>query len=99
MNEVKIENCHPVPEGRFAVSGECAILRRLLLSMRVGESFDYNTNKTVYLAAKQVKIRITTRKLNSGGYRVWKLKQAPSEQPQLTVVADPRSARRAIVPS
>lgn len=73
---LKIESGVPLPTGRLATEGMLPMLRDTLHSMRLGESFVWLDPNVTYLyrAAKQSRISITTRKLDSGGVRVWRIK-------------------------
>ena len=73
---LKIETGVPVPRGRLATEGILPMLRDTLHKMQLGESFVWTMDNITYLyrAAKQSRITITTRKLDSGGVRVWRLK-------------------------
>lgn len=62
------------PPMRLAVRGQLAALRNALQSMKPGDSFMWNgKNTTAFRAAKQLDLRIGTRKVHSEGYRVWRM--------------------------
>ena len=61
----------PCPPGRQRLDGQRATLKRTLLEMATGDSFTWKDNKSLYDAAEQAGVAITTRKID-GGYRVWK---------------------------
>jgi hypothetical protein len=69
----------PVPVGRRAVEGVLPKWRDYVCALRPGVSKDINNGninaiqKLILKAAQQVAIPVTTRKLNSGGLRVWRL--------------------------
>jgi hypothetical protein len=69
--KIQIETNIPCPTGRQRLEGIRATLKRTLLEMQSGQSFTYKDNKSLYDAAKQAGVEITTRKID-GGYRVWK---------------------------
>ena len=72
--KIQIERGIEMPEGRHALDGALADLRKALLKMKPGESFKWALHyKAPYDAAKQLKIKIATRKINGEGYRVWRV--------------------------
>lgn len=72
---LKVERGPAVPKGKWIESSTLGLIRRTLCSMRKGDSFVWpNDNKLLFDAARQTKIKITTRKLNGAGYRVWRVK-------------------------
>lgn len=62
-----------MPAGRFAIDGKLAALRNALGAMKVGDSFLWESNRVLFEAAKQLNMKITTRKVNGHGYRVWRV--------------------------
>lgn len=70
---VKIESGIPVPRKQPKRSP----LDAIFAAMRPGDSFVWKNANTPLMYAKRMGIRITTRKLNGDGYRVW-LKAKPS---------------------
>ncbi len=69
-----------MPVGRRAVEGVLPKWRDYVTALRPGQSRDItggNINaiqKLILKAAQQVAIPVTTRKLNGGGLRVWRVK-------------------------
>lgn len=71
-----VEKNVPPPDGRFQANGKFAELRRTLQSMKAGDSFVCPCNKSAFRAAQQVNVKITTRKENGQGWRVWRVSPA-----------------------
>ena len=68
-----IDHHIPLPKGHAATQGRQAELRDAYSRMVPGDSFLFPHAIThAYTAAKQVGVRITTRKLEKGGFRVWR---------------------------
>lgn len=60
-----------MPPGRQALTGKNAALRAALHKLnKTGIPFEYLERWHVYQIAKEVKIKITTRKLNGSGYLI-----------------------------
>jgi len=57
----------------MAIDGKLAALRTALKAMKAGDSFVWECNKAPFDAARQLKMKITTRKVNGEGYRVWRV--------------------------
>lgn len=70
---IKIDKDHLMPVGRFREGGsEQAEMRRAFWTMDIGDSFYWPKDNThPYLAAKQVGAKITCRKQDKGGWRIW----------------------------
>ncbi len=70
----------PVPVGRRAIEGNLPKWRDMVCGLKPGgskliENGNINAiQKLILKAAQQVGIPVTTRKLDSGGLRVWRLK-------------------------
>lgn len=62
----------PMPNGRQAIQGKLWRVREILKTKKSGESFIWDEHRNPYLAAQQLGIKITTRKLDGEGYIVWK---------------------------
>ena len=69
--KIEIDKTIPCPTGRQRLDGIRFELKQALLKMNPGDSFTHPDNKSLYDAAKQAGVAITTRKID-GGYRVWK---------------------------
>lgn len=72
--KIKIEKGIDVPDCRWATEGEFFELREVLRKMKVGESFRWHNSQNVYRAARQLNVKVISRKLNGSGYRIWKVK-------------------------
>lgn len=72
--EIKITSDIPIPPGRFALDGTLHKLRTVFATMQIGDSFLWPTSKPLFDAARQTKVKITTRKINGAGIRVWRVK-------------------------
>ena len=71
LMKINIDTNIPCPAGRQRLEGIRATLKRAFIEMNPGDSFVYKDNKSLYDAAVQAGVEITTRKVD-GGYRVWK---------------------------
>jgi len=71
---IEIRQDHPMPEGNKALTGKSIELREAFSQMQVGESFDWDSRSLPYSIASQLDIKITTRDLGNGTYRVWRRK-------------------------
>ncbi len=62
------------PIGRFALKGKRAELRNILMNLKRNQYADLRdfSRSYVYGVAKQLDIRITTRKMENGTARVWR---------------------------
>ena len=69
---IKVDSGIPMPKRRFALGGNLTAVRGALEGMKVGDSFMWGSNKCAFLAAKQLGVKITTRKVDGEGYRVWR---------------------------
>ncbi len=69
-----IETNQSVPVGRYHSAEVRETLRQTLSAMQPGQSFLWPENKYVYLAARQVGVKIKTRKVDGCGYRVWRVR-------------------------
>ena len=71
---IKVESGVPMPKGKLSIEGKGCEIRNALKSMKIGDSFHHNGTdaKAIYHAALQIGVRIVTRKLTTGGYRIWK---------------------------
>ena len=69
-----IEDGIPTPVGNRHADSKLGILRSTIASMKPGQSFVYPATKSVYKAADDLNVKIRMRKLNGGGYRVWRVK-------------------------
>lgn len=68
----KIESGVALPgRGHEAVTGNLYLLRQAFLKMKTGDSFLWPNISNPYRAAKQVGCKITTRKINGEGHRIW----------------------------
>lgn len=67
---ISVETGIPMPIGR---GGKLSAIRSALQAMKPGDSFIWEDHKAPYDAAKQLNIKITTRKVNGEGYRVWRV--------------------------
>jgi len=69
-----IDHHVPLPRGHASVQGMQAELRMVYSQMSPGDSFIYEHRDIThaYTAAKSVGVKITTRKLEKGGFRVWR---------------------------
>lgn len=69
-----IDHHVPLPKGHASIEGRQAQLRATYISMVPGDSFVYTDSAIthVYTAAKSIGVKITTRKLETGGFRVWR---------------------------
>jgi hypothetical protein len=80
MSLPKVETGVPMPTGHFLQVGDLWRIRNLLEIMEpaVGKDTDQHfvwpDNGSPYKAAAQLGIEIKTRKLDGGGYRVWRVK-------------------------
>lgn len=72
--EIQITSDIPIPPGRYALDGTLAKLRAAFATMQIGDSFLWPTSKPIFDAARQAKVKITTRKINGRGIRVWRVK-------------------------
>lgn len=73
MNPIPIDHNIPVPPRSIAGSA-MSRMREALSGMKPGDSFIWTAdNKHPFKAAKQVGCRITTKKLNGNGWRVWRI--------------------------
>lgn len=72
--KIVIDKHVPLPKGHASTQGRMAQLREVYGRMAPGHSFVYDhANVThAYLAAKQLGVKITSRKLEKGGFRVWR---------------------------
>jgi hypothetical protein len=70
---IKIESGIPAPTGRKAVHGKMAMLRIAMKAMKVGDSFIWNNQQHPFEIADEMRIKITTRKISTGEYRVWRI--------------------------
>lgn len=69
---IPIESGIPIPKGYGW--GHSYRLRTVLIRMKIGDSFMWEVdNRHVYEIAKELGVRIKTRKLASGGWRVWRV--------------------------
>lgn len=71
--KIQIESGIEMPPGRMAVNGKLAALRNAMQAMKPGDSFMWECNKAPYDAARQLKLKISTRKINGEGWRVWRV--------------------------
>lgn len=72
----KIETGIPMPERR-CLDSELSEMRAALRKMKVGDSFTYSRNQSrPYEAARKVGVRISMRKINGEGWRVWLIEKA-----------------------
>jgi len=72
--KVKIEKGIKLPPGRCALEGQLYQLRSVLDSMQAGDSFLWKQpSHNAYKAANQLGIKISTRKINGSGYRIWRI--------------------------
>lgn len=71
---LQIEKGHPVPKGKQQTQGNLADMRAALSSMNIGDSFVWPDCYTPYRAAEQMGMKVTLRKLNGRGFRVWRVK-------------------------
>jgi len=71
---IEIRQDHPMPEGNRAIAGKSVELRYAISQMQVGDSFDWDSQSLPYTIAKEFDIKITTRDLGNGTYRVWRRK-------------------------
>jgi hypothetical protein len=71
---ITIEHNVPLPPVIKNHYGDLAEQRKALSAMQVGDSFFYSkkTPTHLYLAAKQVGVTIVSRKLETGGWRIWR---------------------------
>ena len=69
-----IDHHVPLPKGHTSVEGRQAELRAAYSQMVPGDSFVFQFPDIThaYTAAKSIGVRITTRKLEQGGFRVWR---------------------------
>lgn len=74
MKSITIDHHIPLPKGHRMTEGQQAQLRAAYTRMVPGDSFIFPfANLThAYTAAKSIGVRITTRKLDRGGFRVWR---------------------------
>lgn len=71
---IQITTGIPVPPGRSRNHCGMGRMRTALSTMQVGDSFLWESdNRHPYGAAKSVGVKITTRKENGGGWRVWRI--------------------------
>jgi len=75
QHRIVIETGIEMPTGRLRDGyGDLGIMRQALLQMQPGDSFVWTkNNKHPYLAAKQVRCKIISRKLPEGGWRIWRV--------------------------
>lgn len=71
--KIQVESGIEMPPGRMAVNGKLAALRNALAAMKPGDSFMWECNKAPFDAARQLNVKISTRKINGEGYRVWRV--------------------------
>lgn len=64
---MKIEQGIPLPK-RIQKPSE---LQVGLLAMRPGQSFIWSNNRSPYIVAKRLGLKISIRKIDGEGYRVW----------------------------
>lgn len=70
-NEYKIEKGVPIPAPGRAVATIVEVVR----SMEIGDSFVANHPPTTfYGAAKYNNMKVSVRKLEGGGFRIWRIK-------------------------
>jgi hypothetical protein len=70
---IEIRDGIPIPIGRSVEDSVLNTLRKTISSMKVGQHFDWKSeNKSLYRAASEIDVKIKTRKLDGGGYRVWR---------------------------
>jgi len=81
MEALKIEADIPIPDGKTRDGNtDMGLLRSAFRVMAVGNSFFWPKTCThPYLAAKQVGVKITCRKQDKGGWRIW-LRSRPRRQ-------------------
>lgn len=68
-----IEDGIPIPMGR----GQYSWLKETLIALRPNQSFIVASDAkrtSVLSRAKELKIKVTTRKINGEGYRIWRVK-------------------------
>lgn len=71
--KITIDKNIPLPRGHMMTEGRMAQLRSIYTQMVPGDSFICPFPLThAFLAAKQCGIKITSRKLEKGGFRVWR---------------------------
>lgn len=81
MNSVVLEirRCLPIPEDRCEVVGILPGLRSAYREMKVGDHFHWDGHLAdPYRAAEQIDVKITTRKVKTGGWTVWVKAKNPS---------------------
>jgi hypothetical protein len=84
MSPLKIETNIPLPQENLATHGIGFELRSALARMSPGDSFVFRENRSPFRAAQQIGARITTRKLDGQGYRVWLIgHRSPAPNSQL----------------
>jgi len=70
---MNIEKDIPIPPTRSNPESGLSRLRAIMRQLRVGESFVWPHGTSLpYEAAKTVGIRITKRKLDAKGWRIWR---------------------------
>jgi hypothetical protein len=73
MKTIKIETGIPPPPKYRANSG-LHLMREAIKNLKPGESFLWPSVSHPYFAASQVGAKITCRKDEKGGWRVWRIK-------------------------
>lgn len=73
--KIQVESRIEMPPGRMAMTGKLAALRDAIAAMKPGDSFMWGDkdNKAPYAAARQLKSKISIRKISGEGWRVWRV--------------------------
>jgi hypothetical protein len=72
--KIQIEGGIEMPAKHLSVTGKSAELRKAMQTMKPGDSFMWDDNVLPHRVAGQLGMKITTRKIDGEGYRVWQLR-------------------------
>jgi hypothetical protein len=79
-NPPVVESGIPIPSRKVPGSRGC-VLYETLRSMFADQSFTWPTNRQVSQIAKEMGIKVETRKINGDGYRIWHKGTLDAEPP------------------